>query len=114
MSSTYLSNKNPFPSKTKKFPGQIYTVHQTGQILSKPQEGINVTLQFNQYGTPSCAEVYSDDYEEYAEIGLGWNGKTLVDYDGVFQIPQPVVDFLREEGWVVPKDFDQYENKVAS
>jgi hypothetical protein len=41
-----------------------------------------------------------------AEIGCWFDGRTLVDYDGVFEIAQDVCRALRKAGYIVPiKDF---------
>lgn len=42
--------------------------------------------------------------EEVEHIGLVFDGKTLVDYDGVMSLPSPVPDFLRGCGFIVPAD----------
>jgi hypothetical protein len=47
-------------------------------------------------------EMYDDETggdEWYAEGGLWFVGKELVDYDGVFALPQCICDFLREHGF---------------
>ena len=49
-----------------------------------------------------CFEFYDIDTggeRLYAEGGLWFDGKELVDYDGVFQLPLPVIDKLKEWGY---------------
>lgn len=46
-------------------------------------------------------EVYDDkgDLVEDAGIGLWFNGKELVDYDGVFELPKEAIELLEEHGF---------------
>ncbi len=37
-------------------------------------------------------------------IGLGLEGKRIVDYDGVMSFPRPAVKWLRSLGYVIAKD----------
>ena len=37
--------------------------------------------------------------EWYAEGGLWFDNKELTDYDGVFELPQPVINKLKELGY---------------
>ncbi len=37
---------------------------------------------------------------------LIFDGKELIDYDGVFALPMEVVTALREYGWVVGEEFE--------
>lgn len=51
-------------------------------------------------------------YFEHDDLGdecggcLGFVGKELADYDGVFELPKDVIEGLREHGFVVDPDFD--------
>ena len=51
-------------------------------------------------------------YFEHNELGdncageLLFDGKALVDYDGVFALPMEVVTALREYGWIVGEEFE--------
>jgi hypothetical protein len=51
---------------------------------------------------PCCAEIISGDH--YADIGLFFDGKKLVDYDGVFSLPREVGQMLTEDGYLVPQE----------
>ena len=44
-------------------------------------------------------ETGGDDW--YAEGGLWFDGKTLTDYDGIFELPKFIVDKLNELGYDV-------------
>jgi hypothetical protein len=44
--------------------------------------------------------------DEVEHIGLSFEHKTLVDYDGVMSLPAPAIAFLREQGFIVPKEFE--------
>ena len=44
--------------------------------------------------------------EDTEHIGLTFEGKTLTDYDGVFSLPKEAVAFLREQGFIIPPEFE--------
>jgi hypothetical protein len=81
----------------------VGTTHQSGEQISQ-SEGVNVKIGFRN-GAPSWAEVYSDDQEEYAELGLVFHGNELSDFDGASALPSQVADLLAEVGFVVGEDF---------
>ena len=79
-------------------------VYQNGQQQSPLSRGVEVVLHMkSNEQAPSCAEVISGD--QYAEIGLSFNGKKLVDYDGVFFLPREVAELLNENGYIVPQEY---------
>jgi hypothetical protein len=85
------------------FPGsEVSMVHQDG---SKPptDKGLEVVLftRANE-ADPCCAELSSEDFG--AEIGLTFEGKELIDFDGAFSLPGEVARLLRELGYVVPDE----------
>jgi hypothetical protein len=56
-----------------------------------------------------CIEWVVDDGEFVENIGLffeGTNNLRLVDYDGVFELPNEAIKMLRGLGYSVPKDFE--------
>ncbi len=78
-------------------------VHQNGVQLGASSTGVEVILHTRKNERqPCCAEVISGDH--YAEIGLFFEGKMLVDYDGVFSLPREVSEVLSEAGYVVPQE----------
>ena len=81
----------------------ISTVDGGGNDLTQPKQGVWVELWKNEGRGICSAEVYSDDQEEYAEVGLWVEKGELVDYDGVFSLPLEVVTVLREAGVRVPR-----------
>lgn len=88
----------------KKFPkGQINIVHQNGSDLTESETGLEVNLHWRD-GKPVCAEIFGEREEHYAEIGLEFDGKDLVDYDGVFELPDEVAETLKEAGYKVLED----------
>lgn len=88
------SIKRFFPKST------ISTVHQSGQVLTEPHQGVTVEIHWRDgEETPCSAEVSGGD--EYAECGLEFNGKTLVGYDGVFDLPQEVIETLKDQGFSI-------------
>lgn len=97
-----------------RFPGIVNTVHQTGQQLTPDAAGVNVDIVFTDRrpAAPACAEVYSDNQEEYAEIGLEWGGEdggaiVLEGYDGVFELPREVIIALEYLGFKVADDLKE-------
>lgn len=79
-------------------------IHQTGAQLSEHSKGVEIVLHTRENETePCCAELISG--ELYAEIGLWFNGKELVDYDGVFSLPREVVTMLKDAGYVVSEEY---------
>lgn len=82
---------------------RISTVDGNGMDLTEPKQGVWVELWKNDSRGICSAEVYSDDQEEYAEVGLWVEGGELVDYDGVFSLPREVATVLREAGVRVPR-----------
>lgn len=90
---------------SKFFPDSTaFVQHQSGSILSNPTKGVEITLHFREdSGLPHCAELSSGDH--YAEIGLWFEGQTLTDYDGVFELPGEVIEMLEERGLTVDPDF---------
>ena len=78
-------------------------VHQTGAQLSEPSKGVEIVIHTRVNETePCCAEVISG--EHYAEIGLSFEGKELIDYDGVFSLPRQVGEMLKDAGYAVPEE----------
>lgn len=47
-----------------------------------------------------------EDYGDEAGGGLWFSANALMDYDGVFELPQDVIAGLRELGFFVNKDFE--------
>lgn len=48
---------------------------------------------------PHSFEFFTDNQREYAEGMLGFAGKELEDYDGVFCLPDEVMDVLDQLGF---------------
>ncbi len=85
----------------KFFPESIInTIDGNGFPLTEDKNGVWVEIHLRD-GKPICAEVYSDDQEEYADIGLSFSGMELEDYDGVFCLPNEVATMLKEMGYKI-------------
>ena len=54
-----------------------------------------------QYGS---FEMYSDDTEYYAEGGMWFDKGKLVDYDGIFELPEVITNQLKKWGFEVGED----------
>jgi hypothetical protein len=62
---------------------------------------VTVGIKADDYGWFEISDVENGGEDWYAEGGLWFEGKTLTDYDGVFSLPIPVIDKLREWGYEV-------------
>jgi hypothetical protein len=52
--------------------------------------------------------VYDDDEDEYVEqIGLWFEKRELVDYDGVFELPKELIKMIRFAKCRVPRHFEE-------
>lgn len=100
---TILDVKKDFPSHT------IGIIDQNGKDLIDRKTGLTATVKVFDSENYGCFEVYSLDEDEtyYAEGGLWFNDdKELTDCDGVFSLPSEVIDILRENKFIVHKDFE--------
>ena len=70
----------------------------------------DMELWQNDDGLPTGIEwsVYDgeDELVESADIGLWFDGKSLEDYDGVFELPKEAIKLIRKSGWSVPRHFE--------
>ena len=72
-----------------------------GTIKEEKNIELNVSVGINDEGY-GWFEIYDEESggdEWYAEGGLWFKDKELVDYDGVFSLPHSVVTKLRELGY---------------
>lgn len=82
---------------------RVVLIHQNGSELTEPTIGVEIILHTREdEHDPCCAELISGDH--HAEIGLSFEGKELVDYDGVFSLPIEVGEMLTETGYVVSEE----------
>lgn len=44
--------------------------------------------------------------DEVEHIGLTFEDRVLVDYDGIMALPHEAIAFLRAQGFTVPKEFE--------
>lgn len=88
----------------RSFPQSVAVlIHQTGAQLSEPKKGVEIVLHRRAKETePCCAELISG--ELHAEIGLWFNGRELVDYDGAFSLPREVAAMIKDAGYVVSEE----------
>jgi hypothetical protein len=82
-------------------------------LPGEPGSGASVNTRF--YSGPAYEVVIQPNgrgYWEHVVFGdedsgsLTFDGMTLVDYDGAYELPQLVTDALRREGYKVDEDFD--------
>jgi hypothetical protein len=70
----------------------------------KQEEGVELEVtvgikEDGEYGWFELYDIETGGDEWYAEGGLWFDGKTLTDYDGVFELPIPVEEKLKEWGY---------------
>jgi hypothetical protein len=83
---------------------QAMMIHQSGVRQSDCTSGVEVIIHLRgPENIPVCAEISAGEF--YAEIGLWFSGRELVDFDGAFSLPREVGELLREAGYVVAEDF---------
>ena len=71
-----------------------------GQTREVETTNVEVIVRLN--GERGSFEFYDEETggeNWYAEGGLWFNGKELVDYDGIFELPKFVADKLEELGY---------------
>jgi hypothetical protein len=70
--------------------------------LKEAEVKLQVSVGIHDHGKSGWFEMYDEATgggDWYAEGGLWFDGKELVDYDGVFALPQCVCDCLRQNGF---------------
>ena len=73
-----------------------------GIIGAEDNVELKVTVgikDYGAYGWFECYDTKSGGEDWYAEGGLWFEGNTLTDYDGVFSLPDFVIDKLKEWGY---------------
>lgn len=69
----------------------------------KEQKDVELNITINIFDAERGSfELYDEETEGeewYAEGGLWFNGKDLIDYDGVFALPKVIEDKLTEMGY---------------
>lgn len=74
-------------------------------------QGIKISemeLFTNDNETPTGIEWIVNDGEFVEGIGLWFDGRTLTDYDGVFELPKEAIKLIRKAGYRVPKEMYQF------
>ena len=70
--------------------------------LKEAEVKLQVSVGIDEHSEYGWFEMYDEATgggDWYAEGGLWFNGKELVDYDGVYALPQCVCDCLRQHGF---------------
>jgi hypothetical protein len=60
---------------------------------------VTVCIKDDTYGWFEIYDTATDGEEWYAEGGLWFHNNVLTDYDGVFSLPIPVINKLKEWGY---------------
>lgn len=88
---------------------QIATAEQPGAVLNiwmgrriNPRRGMRVEPE-----RPISFELYAEAGPDfYADGGLWWEGRRLVDYDGTDHLIPEVAAALRKLGYTIPRDME--------
>jgi hypothetical protein len=56
-------------------------------------------------GTPTAIEWIISDGEFVEQIGLWFEDKDLIDYDGIFELPSQAIKLIEQAGFNVSNDF---------
>jgi hypothetical protein len=70
--------------------------------LKEAEVKLQVSVGIHDHGESGWFEMYDEATgggDWYAEGGLWFDGKELVDYDGVYSLPQCICDCLRQNGF---------------
>jgi hypothetical protein len=73
-----------------------------GTIKAEENIELNVTIGIDDADGTGWFELYDEETggdEWYGEGGLWFDGKELIDYDGVFSLPVCVINKLKELGY---------------
>lgn len=95
---------------TIRFKASIYkesSMVSTTQDLGEHQTEMTLYIndQDSRYGS---IEWDIPSLDEFVDIGLVFaeDRTTLIDYDGTFSLPSQAIQLLRDEGFIVPEDFE--------
>ena len=74
---------------------------ETFEVITSRGTKLEVTVNINNgnYGWFELYDIETGGEDVYAEGGLWFKGKYLVDYDGVFELPKYIMDKLVEMGY---------------
>jgi hypothetical protein len=90
------------------FDSPINLERSASPVLERVSDKAQSTMELfaNDNGTPTGIEWIVQELDLYEFIGLWFDGKTLTDYDGVFELPKQAIKLIRKAGYKVPKDFE--------
>lgn len=95
------------PSGNLQLTGKNELVRETSNSVTRLGEHeFTMELFKDDKGVPSMIEWDVPDLEETEHIGLWFEGKSLIDYDGVFELPLEAIKLIRKAGYSVPRDFE--------
>ena len=92
---------------TKKIPSLEIVMESSMATVSQGEHESTMSLYFNP-GQAGSGYIEWDipGLETTTTIGLWWdNDKNLIDYDGVFSLPGPAIEFLEEQGFKLSEEF---------
>lgn len=76
-----------------------------GPVGERKTVMMQVSVKVNEATNYGCYELYdieSAGDQFYAEGGLWFKEKNLIDYDGIYALPDFIVEKLRDNGFIVP------------
>jgi hypothetical protein len=78
-----------------------------GMLQPRQEAEVHYTIGVDEYNLPYWFEIYCPelDWSDEGRLTVRYDTKTkklyLVDYDGVFTLPEPIIDKLKEEFGII-------------
>jgi hypothetical protein len=91
-------------TKTLTFKGPLY--EERGSIIMHVADNVQHNMTFTLTDPEQAYVTWEADGEVVAEIGLWFNNKSLVDYDGVSLLPKQLITWLEEMGYTMEELYD--------
>jgi len=91
-------------TKTLTFKASLY--EERGSIIMHVAYNVQHNMTFTLTDPEQAYVTWEADGEVVAEIGLWFNNKSLVDYDGVSLLPKQLITWLEEMGYTMEELYD--------
>lgn len=106
MSTKMSSTPSTLPRKVKKFITSmtLWWENSYTTLTDPATVDVEVIIYYDDTSTPCGFELYdveSGGEDFYADGGLWFTGNALTEYDGVFTLPDAIVDIIKEEGYSI-------------
>jgi hypothetical protein len=102
-----IKRKEERMSDTTKIQFRTNVNYDNGITSQSMGEMNNEMEMFFENGVPTEIEWVVEDDLFVEHIGLTFERKVLVDFDGVFELPKEAIQMIRAAGFTVPKEFEE-------